>query len=101
MAAQSKSVAEHMLREVIIDVANLPAEDLPLVAEFVEKLKQRPPAAARPDLSALRGEVHRKAAALVAVPREQLARQFLQLVDDLRAEAVANGVALDAEPESD
>ncbi len=89
MVAMPRPSSENMLREVIIDVARLPEEDLPLVAEFVEKLKQRSvPATPRPNAVTLRAEVRRKAAALAGVPREQLAAQFLQLVDDLQAEAM-------------
>lgn len=51
------------------------------------------------DLAALRAEVQRKAAALAGVPREQLAAQFLQLVEDLRADARAKGSATDDEAE--
>jgi len=93
------TTSENMLREVIISVVRLPEEDLPLVAEFVGQLRQRH--APHPNLVALRAEVQRKAALLAEVPREQLAAQFLQLVDELRDEAVAHGVALSAEPEGD
>ncbi len=90
---------ETLLRQVVIAVASLPADDLPLVAEFVESLQQhrRAETPMRIKATALRAAARRRAEQLRDVPREHLAAQFAALVEDIRAEASQQGTLIDDE----
>jgi hypothetical protein len=83
---------------VIIELARLPEDDLPLVAEFVERLKQTR-RSKMPNLAVahIRAEARRRAAQLGDVPRQELAARFIKIIDEIRAEAVAKGVAISGE----
>ena len=96
-----RPVSEHLLRQVVLDIARLPEEDLPLVAEFLRFLDQnRRPAdrgaiSQRPTAEQIRLEARRQAVVLRNLPREQLAAQFMKTLDDIRADAIAQGTAID------
>ena len=92
---------ETLLRQLMIDMARLPEDDLPLVAEFFQRLMQtrhheagKPP---RASVAALRAEARRRAAQLGSVPREQLIDRFIQIMDEIRADAIARGAAIEGE----
>ncbi len=90
--------SDSLLRQLIVDIAHLPEDDLPLVAEFFGKLRQmRWPEAGkprRPSVVAIRAEARRRAALLANVPREELVTQFIRLTDEIRAEAIVQGTTL-------
>jgi len=87
---------------VASELTQLPEEDLPLVVEFVEFLKQRK---ARPvqrlSLAEMRAEARRRAALLQDVPREEIMARFRELAEEIRQEAIAQGTAIEGDWVSD
>ena len=83
---------------VASELTQLSEEDLPLVVEFVEFLKQR---RARPvqrlSLAETRAEARRRAALLQNVLREEIAARFRELIEEIRQEAIAQGTAIEGD----
>ena len=97
------SVENNLVRQAVIEVASLPEEDLPLIVEFMNYLKQRRRAATERKLSAaeIRGEARRRASALKDVPRQDLVARFKELSESIRAQAVAQGTAFEGDWQRD
>lgn len=93
-----------LLRQLMAEAARLTDDDLPLAVEFVSHLAQahRQPGtpARRPSVVAIRARAKEIAAQLGEVPRAELVAQFLQIADQIRAEASANGTALEINEET-
>ncbi len=92
------SATKATIGRVASELTQLPEEDLPLVVEFVEFLKQRQ---ARPvhrlSLAEMRAEAHRRAALLQNVPREEIVARFRELAEEIRQEAIAQGTAIEGD----
>lgn len=92
-----------LLRQLMAEAARLTDDDLPLAVEFVSRLAHAhhlPEAARRPSVVAIRARAKEIAAQLGEVPRAELVAQFLQIADQVRAEASANGTALEINEET-
>lgn len=85
--------------QVATRLTELPPEDLRLVVDFVEYLRERRPSASPKAVSAaeLRAEARHRAALLRDVPREQLARRFAELTEEIRREAIEKGTAIEGD----
>jgi hypothetical protein len=86
--------AKVSVSQVAARLAELPPEDLPLVVDFLDYLKERRPVSAS---ARLRTEARRRARLLQDVPREQLAARFAELTEEIRREAIAKGTAVDGD----
>ncbi len=84
-----------VIRQAVVEVASLPEDDLPLVIEFLDYLKQQRQAAHIPQPSAadIRLEARRRAIALKDVPRSARVARFERVVESIRAQAIAQGTA--------
>lgn len=80
--------------QVAARLTELPPEDLRLVVDFLDYLKERRPASAG---ARLRIEARRRARLLQDVPREQLAVRFAELTEEIRREAIAKGTAVEGD----
>ena len=91
--------AKVSIGEVATRLTELPPEDLRLVVDFVEYLKERHPSASRKAVSAagLRAEARRRASLLQDVPREQLSTRFAELTEEIRSEAIEKGTAIEGD----
>ncbi|MDW8325733.1 MAG: hypothetical protein RMK99_04120 [Anaerolineales bacterium] len=98
MNNQVEANANVLLRQLIIEVARLPDEDLPLVVEFIGKLAQRSQAApgtvSREAIRHIRAEARRRAALMGEVPRAELVQRFLQAADEIRSATAASSPVL-------
>jgi hypothetical protein len=97
------STDSSLIRQAVVQVASLPEEDLSLVIEFVDYLKQRhkSPAERRLAAAEMRAEARRRASALQGVPRHQLVARFKELTEAIRSEAVAKGTAIEGDWQRD
>jgi hypothetical protein len=96
------SAAKATIGRVASELTQLPEEDLPLVVEFVEFLKQRQASPVqRLTLTEMRAKARRRAALLQNVPREEIVARFRELTEEIRQEAIAQGTAIEGDWVSD
>jgi hypothetical protein len=89
---------QDLVRKAVIEVAQLPENDLVAVVEFVAKLKLQPH---RPTAAEIKAEAERLSAQLQNLPRPALMKRFQDNLDAMRADAIAKGTAIEKELESD
>ena len=96
------NVTGNLIGRVASELTQLPEEDLPLVIEFVEYLKQRrvtPKQRLSP--AEMRAEARRRASLLRDVPREEIVARFRELTEEIRQEAIAKGTAIEGDWKGD
>ena len=100
MATQTPA-PQDLVRKAVIEVAQLPENELLIVIEMVDTLKKQ---RARPNREAAAQIVARAKARAVEtsqLSREALMQQFSDTLEAIRAEAVAQGTAIEGEWEGD
>lgn len=94
----SATVSAALVRQVVSELTRLPEEDLSLVVEFVEFLKQRRAAPTQwLSPAEMRAEARRRATLLRDVPREEIVARFRELTKEIRQEAIAKGMAIEGD----
>ncbi len=95
--------AGSLIGRVARELTYLPEEDLPLVVEFVEYLRQRRLTASPQKMSAadIQAEAHRRALQLKDVPHSEVVARFQALTEAIRAEAVKSGKAVEGDWQGD
>ncbi|MEZ4767390.1 MAG: hypothetical protein R2844_03080 [Caldilineales bacterium] len=90
---------ESMIGQVTSDLTLLPEEDLPLVVEFVDYLKDRRKRKTPQPLSVaeIRSEARRRAQLLDQMPREEIVARFEQLAEEIRREVIEKGTAVNGD----
>jgi hypothetical protein len=80
---------ERLIGQVTSDLTSLPEEDLPLVVEFVDYLKDRHRQKRSQKLSIpeIRAAAKRRAQLLDHIPREEIVNRFEQLAEEIQREA--------------
>ena len=101
MEAQSIN-AERLLRQVLTSIAQLPPPDLLVVYETISDLQQKN-VQGKPRLSSdeILARAKRRASEMSHLSHEEVVQQFINATDRIRAEAIAKGVAIEGEWESD
>lgn len=94
----SRMVDQSLLRRTVVEVANLPDDDLAIVLDVVAFLKQQRSAETTADI---RRAARQRAAALRASPRDQLAVQLRDVGERIRGQVVASGTAIEGDWEGD
>ena len=91
------------IERVTSALTQLPEEDLPLVAEFVEHLKRqrRSPGSSPASIAEVRAEARRRARELRGIPRADIARRFAELAAAIRQSAIAQGTDVEWDWEGD
>ncbi len=84
--------------EAAAKLTTVAEEDLPLVVEFLDRLKQRPTSVpVRPTVTQIRELAKARARLLDDVPRDILMARFLELGEEIRQQAIAKGTAIDGD----
>lgn len=91
-------IDQSLLRQTVVEVANLPDDDLAILLDVVAFLKQQRTGEMTVDI---RRAARQRALALRSLPRDQLAAQFRQVGERIRSQAVANGMDIDGDWEGD
>lgn len=92
----ARKAADVSVRQVAARLTELPPEDLRLVVDFLDYLKERRPGSSS-RVAELRVEAKRRARLLQDVPREQLVARFAELTEDVRREAIEKGTAIEGD----
>ncbi len=96
--AQAQLIDQSLLRQTMVEIANLPDDDLAVLLGVVEFLKQQRTKATVRDI---RQAARQRAAELQGLPREELTGRFLAVGERIRSQAVAQGTAIEGDWESD
>jgi len=90
-----------LIRHAIVEIASLPDDDLAIVVEIVNYLKQQRQAVAGsatpPSAAEIRTQARQRANLLRAMPRQALVTQFQALSERILAQAMAQGTAIDGD----
>lgn len=90
---------EELIRKAVIEVAQLPENELLLVIEMVGELKKQRAQPNREKAAALVAQAKIRATETNSLSRVDLMQQFGDVLKEIRAEAIAKGTALDGELE--
>ena len=89
---------QSLLRRTVVEVANLPDDDLAILLDVVALLKQQRTTEMTADI---RQAARQRALALRSIPRDRLAAQFREVGERIRSQAVASGTAIDGDWQGD
>ena len=89
---------QDLVRQAVIEVAQLPEAELVAVVEFVSQLKQH---RQRPTVAQIKAEAERLSTQLRDLPRAELMKRFQQTLDVMREDALIKGTAIEGEIEGD
>lgn len=92
------AIDQSLLRQTVVEVANLPDDDLAILLEIVALLKQQ---RASEVTANIRQTARHRALALRAASRDQLAAQFREVGERIRSQAIAGGTAVEGDWEGD
>jgi len=97
--SQAGKALQAAIGGVALQLAQLPAEDVFVAAQFVTQLRQRQPPAHPSQLSPAEivGAARRQAALLSDVPRAEIAARFAALAEEIRQQAHERGTAFDGD----
>lgn len=99
---ESNAVAsQELIRKAVIEVAQLPENELLIVIEMVDELKKQ---RSRPNhllASEIVNAARSRASKTSGLSREDLMKQFSKTIDEIRAEATEKGIAIEGEIEGD
>lgn len=97
--ASKVTVAHEMIGRVVSDLTQLPEEDLSLVVEFVDYLKQQRQVISAQHISPaqIRAAARRRASRLAKVPRTEIAARFQELAEEIRHEVIGKEAALEGD----
>lgn len=90
-----------VIGQVATGLAQLPEEDIFMVAHLVGRLQQRRPAAAQRSPAELVAAARQQAARLRAAPRAEIAAHFETLAEEIRQQAIAHGTAIEGDWRND
>jgi len=90
MATEALSPQE-LVRRAVIEVAGLPEKDLVVVLEVVADLKHQARTERRAQVAGVMARARQMAAELRNLPREELWARFRATLDEMRAQAIAQG----------
>lgn len=93
--------SEKLLRQVITSVAQLPPNELLVVFETINDLHHKESAKSSLTTAEIVARAKVRAAEMKHLSREEAMERFSRTLDAIRAEAIANGTAIDGELEGD
>ena len=95
---QAPLINQSLLRRTVIEIANLPDDDLAILLDVVAFLKQQRSAVTP---SEIRRAARQRAVALKGMPRDQLVAQFRQVGSSIQSQVIASDTAVEGDWEGD
>ena len=92
---------QELIRKAVIEVANLPENELLIVIEMVDTLKKQRARPNRELAAELLARAKARAAEMSHLSREEVMERFSKSLDAIRADAIAKGTAIEGEWEDD
>lgn len=91
-------IDQSLLRRTMVEVANLPDDDLAILLDVVVLLKQQRTSEMTADI---RKAARQRALELRGTPRDQLAAQLREVGERIRSQAIASETAVDGDWQGD
>jgi len=92
---------QDLVRKAVVEVAQLPENELLIVIEMVDNLKKQRAHPSRALAANIVAQAKARALETSHLSREELMKQFGDTLEAIRSEAVAKGVAIEGELEGD
>ena len=92
---------QDLVRKAVVEVAQLPENELLVVIEMVNTLKKQRAHPNRELAAKIVTQAKARAAAISHLSRDELMQEFGDTIEAIRAEAIAKGTAIEGELESD
>ena len=92
---------EKLLRQVITSVAQLPPDELLVVYETINDLKQKEAGKSSLSTDEILLRAKARATEMKHLSHEEVVQRFIDATERIRAEAIAKGTAIEGEWESD
>jgi hypothetical protein len=99
--ASNAIATQELIRKAVIEVAQLPENELLIVIEMVDKFKQQRSRPNRLVASEIVNEARSRASKTSGLAREDLMKEFGKTLNEIRAEAIEKGTAIESEIEGD
>jgi hypothetical protein len=93
--------SQDLVRKAVIEVAQLPENELLVVIEIVGDLKKQRAQKKRSAAADLVARARQRAAETSRLSRAEMMERFSRTLETIRAEAIAKGTAIEGERESD
>jgi glucokinase len=93
--------SEKLLRQVITSVAQLPPNDLLVVYETINDLKQKESEKTKLTAAEIVARARSRAAEMSHLSHEEVVQRFIDAMERIRADAIAKGMAIEGEWERD
>jgi len=102
VTTQNTNVDE-LIGQVVLKLAQLPKEDLPLVVEFINYLTNQRQTVPPNELSIaeIRAEARRRANELSQIPRTEIVSQFQRLAEEIRQITLTKNTSVEGDWLSD
>ena len=92
---------QDLVRQAVIEVAQLPENELLIVVEMVDSLKRHRAHSNRKSAAEIVARAKARPAETSHLSRVELMQEFGDALESIRAEAIAKGIAIEGELESD
>ncbi|NOH03725.1 MAG: hypothetical protein HND47_18060 [Chloroflexi bacterium] len=92
---------QDLVRKAVVEVAQLPENELLVVLEMVDALKRQRAHPNRELASKIVAQARKRAESTRHLSREELMKQFSDTFEAIRADAIAKNTAIEGELESD
>ncbi|MCC6500014.1 MAG: hypothetical protein IT313_07070 [Anaerolineales bacterium] len=90
---------QDLVRKAVVDVAQLPENELLVVIEMMENLKKQRIHPNRESAAKLVAQAKARAAETSRLSRDELMKKFSQTIEAIRADAIAKNTAIEGELE--
>lgn len=88
---------QNLVRQAVIEVAQLPENELLVILETIASLKEQRARPNRERAAQIVARARTRALDTEQLPREVLFQQFNETLENIRAQAVAKGIAIEDE----
>ena len=98
--ASNTIAPQDLIRKAVIEVAQLPENELLLVIEMVGELKKQRAQPNREKAAEIVAHAKMRAADTSSLSRAELMQEFSGVLEEIRAQAIAKGTAIEGKLES-
>ena len=92
---------EDLVRQAVIEVAQLPENELLVVIEMIDALKKQRRSGHRQQAAKMVAMARVRAEETKQLSREEMMEQFIHTMDAIREEAIDKGIAIEGEAEDE
>lgn len=95
--SQQNIAPQDLVRKAVVEVAQLPENELLVVIEMVDTLKKQRAHSNRDQAAKIVAQAKARASETRQLSRDELMKQFKNTIEAIRADAIARGAAIEGE----